>query len=181
MTAGANWTDPYDVNRKLPADILAERLHMREVIAAIESSGSHALQQSLVAIFREHHDPAVLVRVVEAFESSRDWHALADMADLIRIQQHGRTLGGGAVIGHKVYNTMKLKWDVYKDQLWWSRPEYVPRTIRPICKAASKITGVNLRSAREIDGWLLKHVGKLKEHGVVLSSAFIERAGVSQR
>lgn len=181
MTAGVNWKDPYDVNRKLPTDILAERLHMREVIAAIEGSRSRGLRQSLQAIFREHHDPAVLVRVVEAFELWQDWAALAEMADLVRIQQHGRELGGGAVIGGKRYDTLKLKWDAYKDQLWWSRPEYVPRVIRPICKAASKITGVNLRSATEIDAWLLKHGDELRKHGVVLSRAFRERARVSQR
>ncbi len=181
MTAGANWKDPYDVNRKLPADILAERLHMREVIAAIEGSRSPGLRPSLRAIFREHHDPAVLVRVVEAFELWQDWAALTEMADLVRIQQHGRELGGGAVIGNKRYDTLKLKWDAYKDQLWWSRPEYVPRVTRPICKAASKITGVNLRSATEIDAWLLKHGDALRKHGVVLSRAFRERARVSQR
>lgn len=182
MKAGADWEDPYDERRrKLPTEIREERLHMREVIAGIESTRSKALRPALMAIFEQHHDPEVLVRVIQCFGAWRDWKALVPMADLCRIQQFGREIGGGDVIGTRRYEKMRLKWDVYKDLLWWSRPEYVPRIIRHVGEAASTVTGARIRSARELDTWLLANEAKLRKRGVVLSAAFKARARISQR
>ena len=103
------------------------------------------------------------------------------MADLARIQRYGREIGGSHVIGERRWTEMRLKWDVYKDMLWWSRPEYVPRVVRPICEAASTITGAKLATVKEFDAWLLANADTLKEHGVTLSAAFRHRASVSQR
>ena len=62
MLAGRDWIDPYRKDRKLPADITAERAHMRELVAALESTRSRALRPALLAIFYQHHDPVVLIR-----------------------------------------------------------------------------------------------------------------------
>ena len=181
MTAGPKWTDPYDEKRrKLPNEIREERLHMRLVVAAIRSARAPSLRRTLLQILDEHHDPEVVLAVVECFGAWKDFKALVAMADLLRIQQKGREMGGSDVIGEKRWDELRLKWDVYKDDLWWSRPEYVPRAIRPICKAASEITGANITSARSLDGWLLDHPALLKQRGVVLSTAFVRRAQTTQ-
>ena len=182
MAAGSKWTDPYDEQRrKLPEEIKEERLHMKLVIAAIESARSPVLRKALLAIFNEHHDPEVLVRAVECFEAWKDYKALVPMADLLRIQQMGREMGGSHVIGEKRWNELRYKWDVYKDEIWWSRPEYVPRTIRPVCKAASAITGAQITSTRSLDGWMLDHEELLRQRGVTLSGAFVRRAETTQK
>ena len=147
IAAGRDWTDPYDEDRReLPADIRAERALMRGVIAALEAARSDAHYAALVRIFGEHHDPEVLGRVVECFAKWKEWRALPLMADFVRIQQWGRGVGGSDVIGRKQWNEMRLKWDVHKDRLWWSRPEYAPRLIKPICAAASATTGAEVTS-----------------------------------
>jgi hypothetical protein len=103
------------------------------------------------------------------------------MADLLRIQQEGRTTGGGDVIGRERFAELRLKWDVHKDRLWWSRPEYVPRIRRPVYAAAKAITGAQVSSARELDAWLLENGAALAKHGVKLSANFRARARGTQR
>ena len=180
-TAGPGWADPYDEQRRrLPKEIREERLHMRLVVAAIEGTRAPALAKTLLAILDEHHDPEVVVRVVECFSAWKDFKALVPLADLLRIQQMGREVGGSDIIGRQRWNELRLKWDVYKDDLWWSRPEYLPRVVRPICKAASAITGAEITSARALDGWMLDHPALLKQGGVVLSNAFVKRARTTQ-
>ena len=182
MAAGADWTDPYDERRRrLPAEIKAERAHVREVVAALESTKAPELFPALARIFREHHDPEVLLRVIRAFQALKEWRALPAMADLARIQRLGREMGGAMVIGKTEYETRRLKWDLHKDRLWWSRPEYVPRTVVPICKAASGITGEKFATVVEFDAWLLANQAALKARGVTLSAAFKKRAQSSQR
>jgi hypothetical protein len=181
MTAGRDWEDPYDEKRRpLPVEIKEERAHMREVIAAIEEARAPSLRPLLLRVFEEHHDPEVVVRTVRCFAAWNEWQALAPMADLWRIQRYGRELGGRDVIGRERYEDMRLRWDVHKDRLWWSRPEYVPRVSRPIAEAASAITGASLETCRELDAWLLSHGETLREHGVKLSKAFLRRARTSQ-
>jgi hypothetical protein len=182
MAAGRNWTDPYDESRRKPTpEINAERASMREIVAAIEKSNDRALLPVLLAVFSEHHDPEVLVRIVEAFGKRRDWKALLPLTDLARIQVVGREVGGSHVIGEKRWNTMRLKWDVYKDELWWSRPEYVPRVVRPALQAANAITGAEIGSVAGLDAWILANAKQLRKHGVVVSDAFRHRASRSQR
>ncbi|MHC4133474.1 MAG: hypothetical protein ACYS0K_00680 [Planctomycetota bacterium] len=182
MAAGADWTDPYDERRRtLPAEIKAERAHVREVVAALESTKAPELFPALARIFREHHDPEVLVRAVRAFQALKEWRALPAMADLARIQRFGREMGGAMVIGRTEYETRRLKWDLHKDRLWWSRPEYVPRTVEPICEAASAITGRKIATVVELDAWLLANQAVLKARSVTLSAAFKKRAQSTQR
>jgi hypothetical protein len=182
MAAGADWQDPYDDQRRqVPGEILAERIHMRELIASVEQARMRALRPLLMRVFLTHHDPEVLVRLVKLFETWREWRALPAMADLARIQQFGRRVGGKDVVGAELYEKQRLKWDVHKDRLWWSRPEYVPRVARPIAEAASAITGAEIRTARELDGWLLGHKDELKAKGVTLTGSFLARARATQR
>jgi hypothetical protein len=182
MAAGADWKDPYDDQRgQLPGEILAERIHMRELIASVEQARMRALRPLLMRVFATHHDPEVLVRLVKLFDAWREWRALPAMADLARIQQFGRQVGGKDVVGAKLYETRRLKWDVHKDRLWWSRPEFVPRVSRPITQAASTITGAEIRTARELDGWLLSHESELKTKRVTLTGSFKARARATQR
>ncbi len=179
MQAGAKWKDPWDeAVRPLPAEVREERAHMFEVIHALASVGGDA---ALERIFAEHHDPEVLLRVIDVWKARRCWAALPAMADLARIQQFGRAMGGGAVIGEELFTMLQLKWDVHKDRLWWSRPEYVPRASRPIADAASEITGGMIRTARELDGWLLANEKTLAERGVRLAPEFRARAAETQR
>jgi hypothetical protein len=182
MAAGPGWTDPYDEQRRaLPTGIKAERAHVREVVAALESTKAPELFPALAQVFREHHDPEVLVRTVRAFGALKEWRALPAMADLARIQRLGREMGGAMVIGKTEYETLRLKWDLHKDRLWWSRPEYVPRTIEPICAAASAITGKKIATVVELDAWLLANQAALKARGVKLSAEFRKRAQSTQR
>jgi len=182
MAAGADWKDPYDEQRRqLPGTILAERIHMRELIAAVEQARMRGLRPLLVRVFATHHDPEVLVRLVKLFNAWGEWRALPAMADLARIQQFGRRVGGKDVVGAQLYEIQRLKWDVHKDRLWWSRPEFVPRVSRPITQAASTITGTEIRTARELDGWLLSHGSELKAKGVTLTGSFKARARATQR
>ncbi len=182
MAAGADWKDPYDEQRlRLPGAILAERVHMRALIAFVEQARMRALLPLLMRVFAKHHDPEVLVRLVKLFDAWREWRALPAMADLARIQQFGRQVGGKDVVGAKLYETRRLKWDVHKDRLWWSRPEFVPRVSRPITHAASTITGAEIRTARELDGWLLSHESELKTKRVTLTGSFKARARATQR
>ncbi|MHC4956981.1 MAG: hypothetical protein ACYTGN_01300 [Planctomycetota bacterium] len=181
IAAGRNWTDPYDETvRKPTPEILAERASMVEIVTAIEASNDRALLPVLLSVLAEHHDPAVLARIVAAFGARKDWKALLPMTDLARIQVVGREVGGSHVIGETRWNTMRLKWDVYKDQLWWSRPEYVPRVVRPTLQAANAITGAKVGSIRELDAWILANAALLKKHDVVVSDAFRHRASRSQ-
>ena len=182
IAAGKDWTDPYDEKRRrLPGDIKAERVHMREVIAAVEGVKSPELYPILRSVFDQHHDPEVVVRAVRAFQATREWRALPAMADLARIQRYGREMGGAMVIGKRKYETLRLKWDVHKDRLWWSRPEYVPRAIDPVCEAASAVTGARITTVTELDAWLLANEAALSKHGVKLSAAFKKRAAATQR
>jgi len=179
MKAGAKWKDPWDESvRTPPVEVREERAHMSEVVGALESAGGDA---ALERIFAEHHDPEVLLRVIACWRKRRTWTALPAMADLARIQQFGRAMGGGAVIGEELFTTLQLKWDVHKDRLWWSRPEYVPRASRPIAEAAGEITGGLIRNARELDGWLLANEARLAAHGVKLTPEFRARAAETQR
>ena len=107
--------------------------------------------------------------------------ALPAVADLARIQRYGRDVGGSHVIGEREWRTLRLKWDVHKDRLWWSRPEYMPRVVAPACAAATKITGAEITEVAELDGWLLTHPTELAEHGVKLTDAFKKRAAITQR
>jgi len=182
MAAGAGWTDPYDEQRRtLPAGIKAERAHVREVVAALERARAPELFPALAQIFRQHHDPEVLVRTVRAFQALKEWRALPAMADLARIQRFGREMGGAMVTGKTEYETRRLKWDLHKDRLWWSRPEYVPRIVEPVCEAASAITGARIATAVELDAWLLANQALLKARGVALGAAFKKRAQSTQR
>lgn len=182
MTAGSGWTDPYDEGRRtLPTEIKAERAHVREVVAALEGTQAPELFPVLAKIFREHHDPEVLVRTIRAFQAGKEWRALPAMADLARIQRFGREMGGALVIGKTEYETLRLKWDLHKDRLWWSRPEYVPRTVAPICEAASTITGARIATVVELDAWLLANERLLKARGVRLTAGFRKRAQSTQR
>ena len=182
MGHGATYRDPYDESRReLPPEIRAERAHLLEVIAAIEPVVSAAMAGPLMRIFEEHHDPEVLVRVVKAFGERGEWRALPAMADLWRIQDQGRALGGGVVIGEKKYRDLRLKWDLHKERLWWSRPEYVVRVVTPIQEACEKITGSEFSIARELDGWLLDHPELLARHSVKLSGEFRARAEESRK
>ncbi|MGH7162821.1 MAG: hypothetical protein ACREID_04995, partial [Planctomycetota bacterium] len=181
MAAGRGWQDPYDARRRtLPPEILEEREHLRAVVAAIEDVRAASLRPLLLRLFREHHDPEVLVAVVACFKAWQEWSALPDMADLARIQSEGRRIGGRDVIGAEAYDTLRLKWDVHKDRLWWSRPEYVPRLLNPILDAASATSGAALRSCRELDAWLLAHEADLKARGVKLDDDFKARAASTQ-
>jgi hypothetical protein len=181
MAAGRDWKDPYDFRRRTPpTEIVEERAHMREVIAAIEECRAPGLKPLLGRILHEHHDPEVLVATVKAFATLKEWRALPAMADLLRIQAYGRITGGGDVIGTEKFSTLRLKWDLHKDRLWWSRPEYVPRVKYPIYETASAITGTKLGTARELDAWILAHEELLRRHRVKLSDAFKRRAKRSQ-
>ncbi len=181
MTAGPDWQDPYDERkRQIPKEILAERALMKTIAAVVARDKLRAALPQLGRAFQEHHDPQVLVYLAEAFGSLQEWRALPDMADVLRIQFHGRMIGGGAVIGAESWSKMRLKWDVHKDRLWWSRPEYVMRVRRPIFEAFRKMTGKEVLSAREVDRWLLAHEAELQRHGVKLDGAFKARARTSQ-
>ena len=177
---GSRYEDPYDEQRRpLPEEIREERRHTGDVIAALEAMVGAETLGALLRVFREHHDPEVLVRAVEAFGKRGDWRALPAMADLLRIQEQGRAMGGGAVIGEEKYRTLRLKWDLHKDRLFWSRPEYVLRVAAPIRTTASALLGVRITSAVQLDRWLLEHARELAEHDVRLTSAFRARAGSS--
>ena len=177
---GAAYEDPYDEERReLPVEIRAERAHMFEVIASIE--GIDAMRAPLLRAFQEHHDPEVLVRLVQAFAKRREWRALPAMADLWRIQEQGRAVGGGVVIGEKKFRTLRLKWDLHRDRLWWSRPEYVLRITTPAREACNLITGAQADIASEFDGWLLDHQEVLERHGVKLTREFRARAEESRK
>ena len=121
------------------------------------------------------------MRVIQLFGVWKDWHALVPLADLVRVQYFGREVGGGAVIGQKNYETMRLKWDVHKDRLWWSRPEYIPRIPRHVFKAVLNTTRAEVGSSTQLDAWLLEHETDLGKRGVKLSAAFRKRAQISQR
>jgi hypothetical protein len=182
MAAGRHWKDPYDESRReLPPEIRAERALVVAMIEAIETTELKALNASLMRIFVEHHDPDVLVRVVQAFGKLKEWRTLPAMADLARIQACGRMMGGADVIGKESYETARLKWDVHKDRLWWSRPEYVPRVSRPILKAAGAITGEYFENIAALDAWLLENEPKLRAFGVEVTPQFRKRAQESQR
>ena len=182
IAAGRDWTDPYNEHRrKLTPEIALEREHMRAILAAIEEARAKELRPMILRVFHEHHDPDVVVRVIELFGAWKDWHALVPMADLLRIQYFGREVGGGVVIGKKNYETLRLKWDVHKDRLWWSRPEYVPRIPRHVFKAVLDTTGAEVNSSTSFDAWLLEHEDDLGKHGVKLSAAFRKRVQISQR
>ncbi|MEE8104645.1 MAG: hypothetical protein V3T86_03825 [Planctomycetota bacterium] len=181
MQAGPNWQDPWDEDKRtLPGMILAERKHMMGVLASIEEARCRSLRQQLQRLFREHHDPEVLVRVVKLFGAWKEYRLLPDMADLARIQAEGRMVGGTDA-GNKDYETQRLKWDVHKDRLWWSRPQYVTRVSYPIAEAASKTTGAEIRFARDLDAWILANESLLRKKGVPITSAFRRRAATTQK
>ncbi len=208
IAAGAYWKDPWDESRrKLPADTLAERAHVLGLIEALAPSrapgaapaansgapgqprgaaapagtGNRAFGPTLLRLFAEHHDPKVLVRLIETFGARKEWRALPALADLWRPLSLGRMVGGSDVIGKKRWQTMRLKWDVHKDRLWWSRPEYVLHAGSPIRKATRAITGREFTNIADLDRWLLGHDAELKKHGVKLDRAFRRRAASSQR
>jgi len=179
MAAGAGWQDPYDERRRpLPPDVRAERAQMRELIRALQRIHTPPVVEVMLRIFESHPDPEVLKEAVECFEAWKEWRALEPMADLLRIQEEGRMMGGADVIGAKRYATLRLKWDVYKDLLWWSRPEYVPRLKRPIRTAVTTILGPEapIRTSADLDAYLLAHEAELRAHGAPLSPAFKQRA-----
>ncbi len=182
MAAGADWKDPYDPKRRaLPEEIVAERGHMRAVLEAAGGAGGEALRDAARRVFREHHDPEVVALSATCLGTLRAWAALPELADLLRIQSYGREVGGADVIGREPYETMRLKWDVHKDRLWWSRPEYVPRTGKAIREAASAIVGLPLESCGAFDRWMLDHETELAAQGVTLDAAFRRRAASTQR
>lgn len=177
MTAGRDWQDPWDEERReLPAEVRQERQFANELVDALAALPAVDAFPSLQRLFVEHHDPEVLVRVVGAFGALGDWRALPDLADLARIQRYGREIGGSVVIGQKAWDTMRLKWDVHKDRLWWSRPEYVPRVVAPALAAAERLTGTRFRDVAALDAWLLAHEELLRGHGVKLTPEFRARA-----
>ncbi|MGQ0615179.1 MAG: HEAT repeat domain-containing protein [Planctomycetaceae bacterium] len=182
MAAGADWSDPYDPKRRaLPEEIVAERGHMRAVLEAAGGAGGDELRAAVRRAFREHHDPEVVAAAATCLGRLRSWEALADLADLLRLQSYGREVGGADVIGREAYETMRLKWDVHKDRLWWSRPEYVPRAGQAIREAASAIVGRPIESCGAFDRWMLDHEAELTAHGVTLDAAFRRRAASTQR
>lgn len=177
ISAGVDWRDPWDEQRRpLVPEAREERDSWRSLIDAVEKAGLRGLAPRVVRLFREHHDPEVLVRAVRLFEAWREWSALPDMADLARIQAEGREVGGSPVIGEEVYRALRLRWDVHRDRLWWSRPEYVPRVAGPIYRAASAVTGTTIDSTRELDRWIIEHETDLKARGIRLSPEFKARA-----
>jgi len=181
MAAGPDWRDPYDERkRQIPKEILEERALLKIIAAVVVREKLCGALAQLGRAFQEHHDPQVLVYLAEAFGSLQEWRALPDMADVLRIQFHGRMVSGGAVIGADSWRKMRLKWDVHKDRVWWSRPEYVMRVRRPILEAFRKMTGQEVLSAREVDRWLLTHEAELQRHGVKLDGAFKARARASR-
>jgi len=182
IAAGRDWEDPWDeTRRKLPAEAKAERAHALALVDAIERAEAKGLAPSLLRAFREHHDPEVLCRLARCFGAWKEWGALLEMADLARIQAEGRGVAGSAVVGEEAWSTMRLKWDVHKDRLWWSRPEYVPRVSRPVFEAATAIVGSPVASARELDRWILDHEKELAERGIRLDAAYRRRASETQR
>jgi len=181
MAAGADWEDPYDPKRRpLPPEIVAERAHLRAILAALLEVRAKELRPALMRLFREHHDPEVLASAIACLAAWRMWEALPEIADLARVQSQGRAVGGGDVIGREKYETMRLKWDVHKDRLWWSRPEYLPRLSRALVEAGGAIAGTTLESVRELDAWLLSHEAELAAHGVKLTAEFRARARSTQ-
>jgi len=182
MAAGAHWQDPYDPQRRpLPPEVLAERALLADLLEAAGGAGGDALRAAALRAFREHHDPEVVARAAACLGALRAWAALPDLADLLRIQSFGREVGGADVVGREAYETMRLKWDVHKDRLWWSRPEYVPRAGPAIREAASAIAGTPLESCAAFDRWMLGHEAELEAHGVRLDAAFRRRAAATQR
>jgi len=184
IAAGRNWRDPWDeASRKLPEETLAERVHVLALVAALRAhgAGERVFGPALLRLFEEHHDPKVLVALIEAFGALKEWRALPAMADLWRPLELGRTVGGSHVIGEKRWREMRLKWDVHKDRLWWSRPEYVLHAAAPIRKAARAITGRDFEGVAALDAWLLGNERELKRHGVRLDRAFRRRAAASPR
>jgi hypothetical protein len=185
IAAGADWRDPWDEYlRKIADEALAERAHMREVVGALEGFEGDPARSALLAIFAEHHDPEVVVRVIAALGARREWAALQPIADLARIQRYGRAVGGGAVIGAKQWRDLRLKWDLHKDRLWWSRPEYMPRILKPAFEAACAITGepvIEIGSVRALDKWLLDNTDRMKKEGAPLTRDFANRAAETQR
>lgn len=181
MAAGAEWQDPYDPERrKPPAEILAERAHMRGVLLAMKGADAKELRRPVLRLFREHHDPEVLRAALDCFAAWRAHEALLDVADLARVQKQGREVAGADVVGREAYETTRLKWDVHKDRLWWSRPEYVPRLSGPMLEAASAIVGAPLGSIRELDAWILANEAALAAKGVRVSAEFRARARSTQ-
>jgi len=181
MQAGPNWQDPWDEDKRtLPGMILDERRHMMGVLASIQEARCRSLRKQLQRLFREHHDPEVLVRAVKLFGAWKEYRLLPDMADLARIQVEGRMIGGTDA-GNKGYENQRLKWDVHKDRLWWSRPEYVTRVTYPTAEAASKITGAEIRFVRDLDKWILANQSMLRKKGVPITSAFRRRAATTQK
>lgn len=182
MTAGADWQDPWDEKlREPPRETLEERAQAKELVAALESARDPALHEALHRILAEHHDPEVVLRAIEALGALGEWRALPSLADLGRVQSFGRDITHDVTLDEARYDVLRLKWDVHKDRLWWSRPEYMPRVRRPVLDAAGAITGERFASISDLDAWLLANGAKLKEHGVQLSASFKERAKVSQR
>ncbi len=182
MAAGSDWTDPYDEKKRtLPDDIKNERLFMKRALFAIEKAAMPSLRRTILDIFHQHHDPDVLVACLATMGRLKVWGALPDMADLLRPLEYGREMQGAPTMGARSYDTMRLKWDVHKDRLWWSRPEYVLRTRHPIFDAFRAITGQDLRSSSLIDKWLLNNEETLRKNGVKLTSAFRARTRRSQR
>jgi hypothetical protein len=181
MAAGADWQDPYDPERrKPPPEILAERTHMRGALLALKGVDAKELRVPVLRLFREHHDPEVLRAALDCFAAWRAHEALLDIADLARIQKQGREVGGADVVGREAYETTRLKWDVHKDRLWWSRPEYVPRLYRPLLEAASAIAGSPFSSVRDLDAWILANERALAAKGVRVSAEFRARARTTQ-
>jgi len=184
IAAGRNWRDPWDeASRKLPEETRAERAHVLALVAALRAHGAEerVFGPALLRLFEEHHDPKVLVALIEAFGALKEWRALPAMADLWRPLELGRMVGGSHVIGEKEWRGMRLKWDVHKDRLWWSRPEYVLHAAAPIREAARAITGRDFESVAALDAWLLGNERELKRHGARLDAGFRRRAAASRR
>lgn len=179
--AGSDWQDPYDPDRrKPPVEFLAERAHMRGVLLAMKGADAKELRPPVLRLFREHHDPEVLRAALDCLGAWRAHEALLDIADLARVQKQGREVGGADVVGREAYETMRLKWDVHKDRLWWSRPEYAPRLSLPLLEAASAIVGAPLESIRDLDAWILANEAALAAKGVRVSAEFRARARSTQ-
>lgn len=180
---GRDWVDPWDEERRtLPEETRHERLRARALVEALRTIGKPEATAPLMRFLEEHHDPEVVVAAVRAVGELHVWGALPALADLVRIQEQGRALGGADVIGREPYETLRLKWDVHKDRLWWSRPEYLPRARLPILEEAGRIVGRDaFRDARGLDRWLLANEELLGRRGVQLSPTFKSRAAASAR
>ena len=180
---GRDWIDPWDEERRtLPEEARHERLRARGLVEALRVIGKPDAAAPLLRFLDEHHDPEVVVATVRALGELHVWGALPALADLVRVQEQGRALGGADVIGQEPYETLRLKWDVHKERLWWSRPEYLPRARLPILEEAGRIVGRDaFRDARGLDRWLLANEELLARRGVELSAAFKSRAAASAR